>query len=514
MDALAHAAAASSSPGNPANKKKWTADEERKLITHMGGVFEPDFDLNQILPLLSERSLGEIKDKWVSISSSLLKNLPKGDDRSQPQEKSQSQPPPERSHSTSSSVSSLPPPPPPPVHQPPPPVVHTKTVTANGEETYEVRTGKRKYPDGLCVLPVPIHAPQTKKQGKKGRPSKNTSSVEKGPTWGKEEAARLVKLLEKYQDGKSPQWDEIASNFTGRTAVDCLTQWHKMIPPDRARGKGSWTAEEDALLISKHALFGRKWSRISQFLPGRAGKQCRERYVNHLDPNLKKGAEWTDDEEAILIALHKNHGNKWTLISNQLSGRSDNDVKNHFNSTISRKFQVHGRDRLVEAAIQQVEMLIKAGMCPSDLLTRPCFPMRTEVDAPIVSSKKRSEDLPPDGLVTTDEPPRRKKVNYAPQHIHQSSHGYDYEYNNNFSYPSAPPPGYHHPHMVPYPYQYPNAPNPAPTSYGETLPSGVTASAETASTEDASSVDAAEDEDSSAPVISAPTRAIEQEQGS
>lgn len=510
MDALAHAAAASSgSPGNPANK--WTADEERKLISHMGGVFEPDFDLNQILPLLSERSLDEIKDKWVSISSSMLKNLPNGD-RSQPQEKSQSQPPPERSHSTSSSVSSLPLPPP-PVHQPPPPVVsrpHTKTAMANGE-TYEVRTGKRKYPDGLCVLPEPIHAPQTKK-GKKGRPSKNTSSVEMGPPWEKEEAARLVKLLEKYQDGKSPQWDEIASNFDGRTAVDCLTQWHKMIPPDKARGKGSWTAEEDALLISKHALFGRKWSRISQFLPGRAGKQCRERYVNHLDPNLKKGAEWTDDEEAILIALHRNHGNKWTLISNQLSGRSDNDVKNHFNSTISRKFQVHGRDRLVEAAIQQVEMLIKAGMCPSDLLTRPCFPMRPDVDAPIVSSSKK-RSVPPDGLVTTDEPPRRKKVDYAPQHMHQSSHGYDYEYNNNVSYPGAPP-GYHHPHMVPYPYQYPNAPNSAPNSYGETLPSGVTASAETASTEDASSVDAAEEEDSSAPVISAPTRAIEQEQGS
>ena len=65
--------------------------------------------------------------------------------------------------------------------------------------------------------------------------------------------------------------------------------------------------------------------------------------MNHLDPNLKKG-EWTDDEEAILIACHQQHGNRWAIIAKQLPGRSDNDVKNHWYSTIQRKFQQHGRD--------------------------------------------------------------------------------------------------------------------------------------------------------------------------
>lgn len=65
--------------------------------------------------------------------------------------------------------------------------------------------------------------------------------------------------------------------------------------------------------------------------------------MNHLDPELKKG-EWTDDEEAILIAMHEHHGNRWANISKQLPGRSDNDVKNHWYSTIQRKFQQHGKD--------------------------------------------------------------------------------------------------------------------------------------------------------------------------
>lgn len=65
--------------------------------------------------------------------------------------------------------------------------------------------------------------------------------------------------------------------------------------------------------------------------------------MNHLDPELKKG-EWTDDEEAILIAMHEVHGNRWANISKQLRGRSDNDVKNHWYSTIQRKFQQHGKE--------------------------------------------------------------------------------------------------------------------------------------------------------------------------
>jgi hypothetical protein len=109
------------------------------------------------------------------------------------------------------------------------------------------------------------------------------------------------------------------------------------------KGKGSWTAEEDAILIEKRRELGRKWAKVASFLPGREGKQCRERFVNHLDPDIKK-TEWTDNEEALLIAMHQQHGNRWSTIAKGLPGRSENHVKNHWYSTIQRKFQQHGKD--------------------------------------------------------------------------------------------------------------------------------------------------------------------------
>jgi hypothetical protein len=141
----------------------------------------------------------------------------------------------------------------------------------------------------------------------------------------------------------APRWNEVSENFTDKSAIACLTKWQSLSNPQSIKGKGSWTAEEDAILREKRALYGRKWAKIASHLPGRQGKQCRERFVNHLDPDLKKG-EWTDDEEAILIAMHENHGNRWANISKHLPGRSDNDVKNHWYSTIQRKFLQHGKD--------------------------------------------------------------------------------------------------------------------------------------------------------------------------
>ena len=138
-----------------------------------------------------------------------------------------------------------------------------------------------------------------------------------------------------------------------------------MSSPPVIKGKGSWTVGEDQILRDKRKLYGRKWAKIASHLPGRQGKQCRERFVNHLDPDLKKG-EWTDDEEAILIALHEHHGNRWANISKQLPGRSDNDVKNHWYSTIQRKFQQHGREKLIQAAVQQVQMMVNNMMSPNN----------------------------------------------------------------------------------------------------------------------------------------------------
>ena len=158
--------------------------------------------------------------------------------------------------------------------------------------------------------------------------------------WTNDEVRLLQKLVEQYRNS-APLWNDIAANFRSRSAYDCLAKWQTISSNLAVKGKGSWTAEEDKILREKRLMYGRKWAKIASFLPGRHGKQCRERYVNHLNPELTK-SEWTDDEEAVLIAMRQVHGNRWANISKELPGRSDNDVKNHWYSTIKRKFSQHG----------------------------------------------------------------------------------------------------------------------------------------------------------------------------
>nr|KYP47673.1 Transcription factor MYB98 [Cajanus cajan] len=101
--------------------------------------------------------------------------------------------------------------------------------------------------------------------------------------------------------------------------------------------KGQWTEEEDSALVKLVEKFGpKKWSEIAKLLQGRIGKQCRERWFNHLQPNIKKGP-WTLEEDIILIEAHHEIGKKWSEIAKRLPGRPENSIKNHWNSTMRRQ---------------------------------------------------------------------------------------------------------------------------------------------------------------------------------
>ncbi|CAL9147892.1 transcription factor MYB61-like [Musa acuminata AAA Group] len=109
--------------------------------------------------------------------------------------------------------------------------------------------------------------------------------------------------------------------------------------------KGLWSPEEDEKLVKHITEFGHGcWSSVPK-LAGlqRCGKSCRLRWINYLRPDLKRGT-FSQQEEDLIVELHAALGNRWSQIAARLPGRTDNEIKNYWNSCIKKKLRQRGID--------------------------------------------------------------------------------------------------------------------------------------------------------------------------
>lgn len=147
--------------------------------------------------------------------------------------------------------------------------------------------------------------------------------------WTENEYLQLVSLVREHGEN----WERISHQFVNKTAKQCMQKFKNSA---RSAKKGNWTEEEDRLLmdwIKRHGAV--KWTECSKNIQGRCGKQCRERWVNILNPGVKKG-NWTEPEQTLIFDNLKKYFTSWSLMAKELEGRTENSIKNYFYSSIRR----------------------------------------------------------------------------------------------------------------------------------------------------------------------------------
>ncbi|KAL3499947.1 hypothetical protein ACH5RR_039040 [Cinchona calisaya] len=128
--------------------------------------------------------------------------------------------------------------------------------------------------------------------------------------------------------------------------------------PENDVKKGPWSIEEDQKLIEYIQKHGQgNWQTLPKKAGlNRCGKSCRLRWTNYLRPGIKRGG-FSAEEEATIIALHKELGNKWSRIAAHLPKRTDNEIKNFWNTHLKKKLLKRGIDPTTHKSIPDFNLL-------------------------------------------------------------------------------------------------------------------------------------------------------------
>ncbi|GJN15484.1 hypothetical protein PR202_gb02405 [Eleusine coracana subsp. coracana] len=174
--------------------------------------------------------------------------------------------------------------------------------------------------------------------------------------------------------------------------------------------KGAWTKEEDERLVSYIRAHGEGCWRSLPKAAGllRCGKSCRLRWINYLRPDLKRG-NFTADEDDLIVKLHALLGNKWSLIAARLPGRTDNEIKNYWNTHIRRKLVGKGIDPVTHRPIVNNAAPTRLDDTAAIMMIKPSPPSPSLSLSPITTTTTRCPDLNLDLCISPPSPPSQEQ---------------------------------------------------------------------------------------------------------